>query len=167
MAYFFSQSIKLRPFKFLPQYQNTSMLPYKTILTKYRATTADFFRQDCHSVTSPVCHRCHRRSEVHFLQTIKVQLTSQNIKAVPTLVARSADGQRFLVMLYACTPVLRMELRLSWFYSLQWQGGVQQCVISQNCCAIKKKVLMGHTVEEKNPSQNMAKEFIKADGLCE
>jgi hypothetical protein len=44
---------------------------------------------------------------------------------------------------------------------------VQQCVISQNCCAIKKKVLMGHTVEEKNPSQNMAKEFIKADGLCE
>ena len=31
----------------------------------------------------------------------------------------------------------------------------------------KKKVLMGHTVEEKNPSQNMAKEFIKADGLCE
>ena len=30
-----------------------------------------------------------------------------------------------------------------------------------------KKVLIGHTVEEKNPSQNMAKEFIKADGLCE
>ena len=43
------------------------------------------------------------------------------------------------------------------------------------CCSVSslkivvpsKKVLMGHTVEEKNPSQNMAKEFIKADGLCE
>lgn len=40
------------------------------------------------------------------------------------------------------------------------------CHLSKLLCH-QKKVLMGHTVEEKNPSQNMAKEFIKADGLCE